>query len=252
MTIDKISLFDSLGQEYELPKTFELRSDPTGRRSKRLDMAFVHGSRDVSDGMFTSKMVEVTGRIWAATDALYNAAWDALAEHLLKDNLRIQDRGRQINLLKVVSISHTYPSQEAYHYGEVSITFLAADPFWYAASASQKQQAVTSSPKSFQHDIGGKMETWPIITIENNANNYDFKLENDTDDDREFRIIDTGADSGTDIVIDCKEGTVKRDGTNIISTFSGLFLRLLGGRTNDFLYTGANCDITIQYHEAWI
>jgi len=252
MSIVKIKIIDSIGQEYTLPKTFELRSDPSARRSNLLDLAFTHGAKDVSDGKFAPKFIEVTGKIWADTDAAYNTKWDALAEHLIKENIRIQNRDRQIYLKKIVGISHDYPSPVSYHYGEVSITFLAADPFWYSKNAQEKETSVTSSPKLFQYDIGGKMETWPIITIDNNADNFNFTLINKTDADRTFQIIDTGAGSGTTIVIDCKAGTVKRGATDIISTFSGLFLRLLGGRTNEFSYTGANCDITMQYFEAWI
>ena len=252
MTIEKIKLIDSIGQEYTLPKTFELRSDPTARRSNLLDVAFTHGAKDVSDGMFAPKFIEISGKIWADTDAAYNTKWDALAEHLIKENIRIQNRDRQIYLKKIVGITHDYPSKVNYHYGEVSITFVAADPFWYSKSAQEKETSVTSSPKLFQFDIGGKMETWPIITIENNADNFIFTLINKTDADRTFQIIDTGAGSGTTIVIDCKAGTVKRGATNIISTFSGLFLRLLGGQTNEFQYTGAICDITMQYFEAFL
>jgi len=252
MPIEKIKIVDSIGQEYTLPKNFELRSDPSARRSKLLDLAFTHGAKDVGDSMFAPKFIEVTGRIWANTDAEYNAKWDALAEHLIKEDIRIQDKGRQIYLKKIVGISHDYPSKLSYHWGEVSITFLAADPFWYSASAQEKQTSITSSPKLFEFDIGGKMETWPIITIDNNADNFNFTLINKTDADRTFQVIDTGAGSGTTIIIDCKMGTVLRGSTNIISTFSGLFLRLLGGRTNEFSYTGANCDIKLNYFEAWI
>jgi len=252
MTIEKIKIIDSIGQEFTLPKTFELRSEPLARRSNLLDTAFIHGGKDVSDGMFTPRHIEVSGTIWAYSDAEYNAKWDALAEHLIKDNIRIQNKDRQIRLLKIVDISHEYPSKAGLHLGEVSITFLAADPFWYAKNAQQKERPVTSSPDTFQFDIGGKMETWPIITIDMNADNFDFKLENITDTNREFRIQDTGATNGSTIIIDCKAGTAMRGATNLIAVFSGLFLRLLGGRTNEFKYTGANCDITIQYFEAWI
>ena len=252
MTIEKIKIVDSIGQEYTLPETFELISDPAARRSNLLDTAFIHGAKDVSDGKFTPRHIEISGKIWADSDAAYNVKWDALAEHLIKENIRIQNRDRQIRLLRVVEISHEYPSPVSYHYGEVSITFLAADPFWYSKSAEQKERAVTSSPDTFQFDIGGKMETYPIIIIGNNDDNFDFKLENITDDNRELRIQDTGATDGSTITIDCKAGTVMRGATNLIAVFSGLFLRLLGGRTNSFKYTGANCDITIQYFEAWI
>jgi len=252
MTIEKISIIDSLGQEFVLPKTFELRSEPIARRSTLLDMAFTHGARDVSDGMFTSRYIEVSGKIWAYSDAEYNQKWDALAEHLIKENIKIQNKGRQIRIKKIVAINHDYPSQVGYHYGELSITFLAGDPFWYAKNASVKEIEVTSSPKIFELDVGGKVETWPIITIENASDNTDFKLENTTDDEREFRLQDAGALNGTTIIIDCENGTVTRDGNNVISVFSGLFLRLLGGRLNQFKYTGANCTITFQYFNAWI
>jgi len=252
MTIEKIKIIDSIGQEFVLPKTFELRSEPSARRSNLLDTAFIHGAKDVSDGMFTPRHIEITGKIWAESDIEYNQKWDALAEHLIKENFRIQHRDRQLRLLKVVEISHEYPSPVSFHYGEVSIILVAADPFWYSKSAQQKERGVITSPDTFQFDIGGKMETWPIITIANNADNFDFKLENITDTNRELRIQDTGATNGTTIIIDCKEGTAMRGATNLIAVFSGLFLRLLGGRTNQFQYTGANCDITIQYFEAWI
>jgi len=252
MTIEKIKIVDSIGQEYTLPKTFELRSEPSARRSELLDTAFIHGAKDVSDGMFTPRHVEISGKIWAESDAEYNQKWDALAEHLIKENIRIQHRNRQLRLLKLVEISHEYPSPVSFHYGEVSIIFVAADPFWYSKAAVQQEIPVTSSPKNFQFDVGGKMETWPIIIIENNADNFDFTLKNITDGDRLFRIQDTGATNGSTITIDCKAGTVLRGATNLIAVFTGLFLRLPGGRTNQFTYTGANCDITFQYFECWI
>jgi len=252
MTIEQIKIIDSIGQEYELPKTFELISEPSARRSELLDTPFIHGAKDVSDGMFTPRHVEVFGKIWASSDAEYNTKWDAIAEHLVKENFRLEHRGRQLRLLKVVEIAHEYPSPLGFHYGEVSIVLVAADPFWYSASAQQKETAVTSSPKNFQFDIGGKMETWPIITVENNADNFNFTLKSITDDNRLFQIQDTGATNGTTITIDCKKGTALRGATNLIAVFTGLFLRLLGGRTNQFTYTGANADITLQYYNCWI
>ena len=252
MSIEKIKLIDSIGQEFELPPKFELRSDPGGRRTQALETAFIHGAKDVSDGMFRPKIIEISGKIFATSDAAFNAAWDSFQEHLVKENFRIQDKGRQIYIKRVLEITKEYPSPVNYHYGEISIAMLAEDPFWYSASAIQKQQAVTSSPKEFQFDIGGKMETFPIILIENNAANTNFTLQNITDGNRIFQVQDSGAANGTRIEINCKTGIVLRDSTNIIAVFSGLFLRLLGGQTNNLKYTGADCDITLQYFEAYI
>jgi len=252
MAIDRPKIIDSVGQEFELPKTFNMRSDPSSRRSSLLETAFTHGAKDVSDGMFSPKEIEISGKIWAANDAAYNTAWDALSEHLLKDNIRLQYRGRQINLLRVLSISHEYPGTVSYHWGEVSVTFLAVDPFWYSVNAQERETTITSSPKNFQFDIGGKMETWPIIIITNNADNADFKIKHITDSNRELRIQDPAALNTTVITINCRTGEVTRDGNNIIPLFTGLFLRLFGGRANEFTYTGANCHIKFQYYDSYI
>ena len=252
MSIEKISLIDSQGQIFVLPKTFELRSSPSARRSEVLETAFAHGGVDVSDSCFMAKYIEVSGKIWAKSDAEYNIAWDVLAEHLIKENIKIQNRGRQIHLKKIVSISHEYPSTVNYHYGEVSIIFLAIDPFWYSVNATEQEVLVTSSPKNFQFDIGGKMTTWPKIIFKNNANNYNFTLKNITDLNRSFTVQDIGAVVNTVIEVDCRKGTVIRNSTNLIAAFSGLFLKLLGGRTNQLSYSGANCKIKFQYFESWL
>jgi hypothetical protein len=249
---EKVKIVDSLGQEFYLPKTFELRSEPIAKKSALLDVAYVHGARDVSDGMFMQRIIEISGKIWADSDAEYNSKWDAIAEHLVKEDFKIQNRDRQIWIRKIEEISHEYPLNIDKPYGVVTIRMLAVDPFWYGKTSQQKEITISSSPYEFQWDIGGKIETFPTIIILNNADNPDFKLENETDGAREMRIQDPGALSGTTITVDCAAGTVKRGTTDIISKFSGLFLRLLGGRSNLFKYTGASCKITMQYFEAWV
>jgi len=249
---EKIKIIDAEGQEYYFPKTFELRSEPIAKKSSTLDAAYVHGGMDVSDGTFAQRIIEISGKIWATSEAIYNEKWDAIAEHLAKENFRIQNRNRQMNIKKIEEISHDYPSLVGYPYGEVSIRLLATDPFWYAKNAKSKEITISSSPYEFTWGIGGKIEIYPLIIIYNQASNTDFTLRNITDSDREFRIQDAGAASGTTITVDCKEGTAKRGSTDIIADFSKLFLRLLGDRDNRFKYTGANCKITMQYKEAWL
>ena len=157
-----------------------------------------------------------------------------------------------MNIKKVEGISHEFPSTVGYPYGEVSIRLLATDPFWYAKNARSKEITISASPHEFTWGIGGKIEIYPILIFYNQASNTDFTLRNITDSNREFRITDSNALSGTTITVDCKEGTAMRGSSDIISSFSKLFVRLLGGRDNRFRYTGANCKITMQYREAWL
>jgi phage-related protein len=249
---EKLKIIDSNGNEYYLPKTFEVRADPSAKKSNLMETAFSHGARDVSDGMLQPRTIEVSGKIWANTDAAYNLAWDALAKELLKENFKLQDRGRQINILKVIGVNHAFPSLRDLPYGEVSLQLLAVDPFWYAITTKTKVFNITSSPYIFQFDVAGNSDTFPLIKILNGASNTDFKLEHTTDSERELRVQDAQALINTEIVVDCSVGSVTRDGTDIISKFSGLFLRLLGGRENRMKYIGAACTLTIQCREAYL
>lgn len=253
MSIERPKIIDADGNEFTLPQTFNVRAEPVARKQSLLDVAFAHGARDISDGKFTPRIVEVSGRIWAASDSEYNTKWDALAAEIVKEQFRLELRGRQINVWKAIEISHAYPSQVPYPFGEVSVQFLCLDPFWYGATTKNKQFSITSSPQIFAFEVGGNCDAFPLIRIENDANNADFTIEAATDGGKSFRIQDAGALSGTELEIDCARGTAARGGsTNVISAFSGLFVRLLGGRENRFEYTGAACTINVQYREAWL
>jgi phage-related protein len=247
-----MKIIDADFNEYTMPKTFHVRAEPVARKQAILDVAFCHGAKDVSDGKMTHRIIEVSGRIWAATDEDYNDKWDDLAKELVKENILIEDRGRRIKVLKAVEIEHVYPSQVDYRYGEVSINFLCLDPFWYAAAAESKQFEITESPKTVKFDCGGNVDVYPVIQITCTNDNTDFTLKSVTDGDKEFRIQDPGALAGQVIEVDCAKGTVKRGTTDIISKFTGLFLRILGGMENEFVYTGANCTLKFMYKEAWL
>ena len=249
---ERISIIDSLGQTYYFPQTFAVRSEPIARKSDIIETAYVHGAKDVSDGMFSQRVIEISGKLWANTDAEYNQKWDALSEQLAKVDFRVRYRAREINIKKIEDISHEYPERMGCRFGEVSVRLLALDPFWYGIAEKEKEIAIVNSPTTFQWTIGGKVEVFPIITVENQADNTDFTLENETDGEREFRIQDALNLNGTTVVIDCIEGTVKRGTVDLISNFSGMFLRLLGGRGNKFNYTGGNCIISAAYKEGYV
>ncbi len=246
-------LIDADGNEFYLPKTFNIRSEPASKKQSLMDIAFAHGARDVSDGKMTTRVIEISGKIWADTDIEFNAAWDALAVQILKEGFKLQDRGRQINVWKVQDIQLSYPSKAPRRFGEVALQFLCLDPFWYAIVEKEKEFSMTTSPQIFEFEVLGNVETHPVITIANLADNADFKLKSITDGNAEIRIQDASALSGTEIVIDSPAGTVMRDEDfDIISAVTGRFPRLLGGRPNQFEYTGAAATITVTFREAWL
>lgn len=246
------AIVDADGNVFYLPKTFNVRSEPAAKKMGLMDVAFSHGARDVSDGKFGVRIVEVGGKIWASTDVAFNVAWDALAMQIVKEDFYLQDRGRQIKIHKVQDIQIKDPTNVNYRYVEVVLQFLALDPFWYAVDGKTKLFAISSSPAPVSFDVGGNIEVYPVIIVECLANNPNFSIKNVTDLNRMLTIQDAGALSGQTVVVDCAAGTVTRGGVDKIATASGQFLRLLGGRQNQLTYTGAACNLTFQFKERWL
>jgi len=53
------------------------------------------------------------------------------------------------------------------------------------------------------------------------------------------------------LVIDSTDGTVERDGTNVLNNVGGTFLQLLAG-DNAITYTGPLGTITVDYTQRWL
>ena len=251
--IERPKLIDSVGNQLELPKTFNVRGIPVGRRTSVLDIAYSDGGKDYSDGCFTPRRVEISGRLWATSESEFNEKWDQLAAFLAKENLKIQYRGRYINTIRVEEINHSDPLPVNYHYSDITLRFLCVDPFWYELiSKSVVVETQGASPLNIVVPVSGTVPVFPEIKITNNADNISLSLKNASDGDRGFEFEDTGALSGTIISVNCRTGTVTLDGNNKIASFSGLFLRLLAGQDNTLVYTGSSAKIEIFYREAWL
>jgi len=251
--ITRPKLIDSIGNELELPQTFNVRAIPVGRRTSILDIAYSDGGRDYSDGCFTPRRVEISGQLWALTDAELNDKWDALATFLARENLKIQFRGRYINTVRVEEISHSDPSRVDYHISNVALRFLCVDPFWYALSSKTVLVETGGvSPLDINVTVAGNIPVFPEVRITNNADNVSLSLKNSSDGDRGFTFADPAALSGTVLIVNSRTGAVTLDGSDKISAFSGIFVRLLGGVDNTLVYTGASAKVEVFYREAWL
>lgn len=246
-------IVDQDDNTYNLPENFLLRTIPMSKQSDILKLAFAHGAKDLSDHKIKERALELSGSIYAETDVDYRAIWDELIQQFNKEDFYLRAGNRQILIKKTLDIPENYPGATRLRKGDFTIMLLALDPFWYKVTSEIKEFSAASSPYQFSFHVGGTIEVFPVIRIDNVENNTDFTLTANSDDDREFRIQDVGALAGTYIEINCQDGTVKRDGSiNIIQYFSGRFLRLLFNRDNNFTYEGAEATIKFTYHWAWL
>lgn len=244
-----LKLKDTDLNELTLNDTFSLKSFSWKKRSRTAEPAFSHGGRDMADGMLRVRVLQVEGLVQGANQAAYEAAHFELTSWLYKEDLQLSyDPSNYIKVKRISSFKHTFVEGGFLRIAKVSFTCVCEDPFWYESALSSDTQTVVSSPWAFILANSGSVETYPIFTITAAAINVDMTLSNTTDDNRKFRYQDTGFYIGSVVVIDCAEGTVTRDGTNLISAFDGSFLPLLKG-SNSLEYVGANVTILTEYRE---
>ena len=255
-TDGSLAIIDSDGNVYNLPSGFQVRSIPFARQSEPIKRAYGHGARDVADGTYLPRSLELYHIHAAETDAAYLAKWDELVEKILViEDFWLRAGTRQIQIKRVTEFNEAFGDGFRLRLGEYAAILLAEDPRWYRTTASVHDLATAGvSPYLFSVFVGGTAELHPVITIENLANNADFKIEHLGDDSaRWIRLQDAGALNGTTIEIDCVNGTVYRDGaTSVIQYATGLFLRLLPNRDNSLRYTGASANIRLTHRWAYL
>lgn len=243
-----IIVIDGFGNMYSLPKGFQVVGDEIRRRRNVVRMAFSHGGMDIGDGMLEPRKISISGPVYADTEGDFQALLDEILYWLNKDDIFIRAGSRQIKIERISGVSLRYNERPAY--AKVDIGLVAGQPFWVSTTERIKEFNLAGGGV-FAITVGGTAPAYPLIEIENNADNTNIILTNETDN-RQFQIQDPQALAGTKITIDCEAGTVYRDDTNILHFLSGRFLRLLPNRENSIHYQGANAVLRFKYREAYL
>lgn len=237
---------------YTFPTYSSFEAD-TEARCDDEEKAFSHGAVMTGDGKIDARDVTVEVElIDYTTTADYRTAIDALKTAAYKQDQKLYlDDDRYINIKSLKKISEEFHEGFYRVKATVKLTFYCPDPFFYAASASSKVVAITESPQTFTVSNGGNLDTPPIITIEPSATNSVLSLVNTTDNSRTFSYSDAAFGDGDSLVIDSTDGTVERDGVNVLNNVGGTFLQLLAG-DNSIIYTGPLGTITVDYVQRWL
>jgi len=111
----------------------------------------------------------------------------------------------------------------------------------------KKFVTIGSDPQTFSV-TNYSSEAFPRFIIKPGAVCTEASITNVTDGNTLFGYEDLSFGSGDTLVVDCAEGTVERDGANMLHMKSGQFLRLLPDATNEFTWSGcASGTIEVWY-----
>lgn len=223
-------LKDENGVVYTFNKTFHIDSTPFKIKVNKKDIAFSHGAVDIGDSKVEERYVTIKGTIWGRSDSEFEANLNALFAAIYKqDQTLYYDNEKYIAFTKVVSVTPSPEKGADLRAWTISIQFLAEDPFWYYVAESTKDQAITDSSILFDVVNEGNIEVYPVISVRNDGTYLPFTLRNLTGASLVFRYDEFGFIEGATVVVDCVEGTVKRNGTNTLRYFDGAFLNLVAG-----------------------
>ena len=237
---------------YTFPTYTSFESDIAARCDDS-EKAFSHGAVMTGDGKIDARDVTVEVELIDYTTAsAYRTALDALKQAAYRQDQKLyNDDDRYINIKGLKKISEEFYEGFYGVRATVKLTFYCPDPFFYADTATTQEVTITESPQTFTVTNGGNMDTPPVITIEPTETNSVLSLVNTTDNSRTFSYSDASFGDGDSLVIDSTDGTVERDGTNVLNNVGGTFLQLLSG-DNSITYTGPLGTITFDYTQRWL
>lgn len=108
--------------------------------------------------------------------------------------------------------------KKTYKYAWLDLVFSCNDPFGYATTATSDDQTITVNPTTKVIANAGQYYVFPVVTITFVQAQTHIYVENDNISENRFDISKT-FDIGDVLVVDCKNKTVKLNGTADYSGF---------------------------------
>lgn len=215
------------------------------------DRALQHGVILTGDFKVDSRSPELHFYILASSEDEYTAMRDEYLGHLYSEDMRICIFDRSIELSCIDSIKEEFFSGYLRRRSEVTVTFVSADPFWYASEDKSASLKVTASPATLKVENIGKIDTPPIITITATGAMPYIKITNSANG-RMCIYQDPQFIAGQVLTINTATATVERSGTNTINAFSGTFHQLQRGANVFTVECNPACTVKISYTPRWL
>lgn len=228
-------------------------SDLTGTvRSHYQDRACQHGAVNTGDGKLDKRKIEVTIYVDEETEPRYFSALDFIKGKLYRTDMQLYiSESRYINLDALSSYSEETVTGFANRRCFVKAMFICADPLWYSVQQTAVNVDVSTNPQSITLRNMGNIETPFVLTLTADSVAVpEIKLTN-TETGAITYYKDPQMAVGSSVVIDSAAGTVKRNGSNSINAFRGVFPTIMPG-DNVFTIESAACAFSAAYRPRWL
>jgi len=230
------------------------------RRNKIEQRAFQDGAVDFSDGKLNSRTIKMTTMIDGGDPATMSYYRLLLTNALFKENYKLYlgidgVYTSYYNIKKCTEIETLFVDGQDYSAANFNINLELLDPYLYIDAGQTDTTTIDSSPKSDTIANSGEY-SYPVITVTADTTISSLLIENESDvpegatDGLQFLYADNNFINGDVLIVDCINGTVKRNGVNSIRYFSGSFLKLLRGNNTLTVTCQTSGATTVKYDYA--
>lgn len=244
------------GVEYRLPTGWSLSdSGSYDFRNKMQNRAFAHGAYIVGDGKIDGRTIKVEFDLRNATEQEHDAAVNAAYTYFAQTSydLYVGRDDRVYHVAGVSKIKHKFQKGFKQRWSNVTVSLLLADPFRYATNqiSIQRKFAEEQRGAEIQFQNPSSVDVPLILKFAplkgSTANNI---MLTHGQSGQSMQLRDTLLTSPAIAVVNGENGTVYRDMSNSLNTFSGIFLHAAPG-VNTLEYTGSPCSIEVVFTARW-
>jgi hypothetical protein len=252
--IPYLILTDDDGNVYNFPSDFWISNDSWNTNFSVSKLLYAPGGKQIADESINPRTISIEGMLRADSAAAFETANILFMTAIAKGGkLSIYNdqvaRNIDVRDAKVQSEWFGYPQIKKY-----SIDFSCDFPFWEDITATTVSKTVTGNDTIDVNISALEYLLYPIIEIDadQGVNVPGVKMYNVNDGGMWFNYNDSVFLAGDKLIIDCKLGTVQKNGSDSIVNFAPpVFLRLQPGN-NKFYYEGAACTIKVSYKKAYL
>jgi hypothetical protein len=256
--MDYLRIIDSDNNIYNYPDDFWIDNNGWKISSKVRNIAFAAGGKETADSYLEPRSILVKGYIRA--DNLYEL--ETIERGVQRATLKggklyvigdIANRYMEVtNALVKSNYTNDYRTEKQY-----IISFKADYPFWQNGNQSEVVAIIGATTGGEQFTVDNSESdflVFPVITITANRgyNLPNIKLSNLSDTGMFFEYDNPSFLTGSSLVIDSREGTIKLDGVDSWEYFTTPRFLRLQNLNNIFFYEGNPCTITVTFRKVFL
>jgi len=244
-------LEDYDGNAYNFPPQFWIRSDGWTSRSNTQANVYYPGRSEYGDGLPDSRNLSISGILYSDSEANMETAKRSLEKACRKGgSLSISDDvvSRFLEVDKTLNFDFSYIKYPII--AQVNISFDVLFPYWQAVTESSDINVMSGSG-TISVTNNGDDTVLTRVQIDNAADNASLSLVNLSFGSASTDYTDVGFLNGDQLIIDAENGTVKKNGLDVIENFDPPWLRLVPD-VNTINYVGSAATVTIYYRELYL